>query len=87
MLIYGDISSNTLNAFTILINDIFGSLLNNSQNQNLWPKTLTKEISDKFYEILDNVAIVKGNLTNKTFLPLPMNGGQFSDMVEQIVLG
>lgn len=44
-------------------------------------------MTEKFYEILENVAIVKGNLTNKTFLPLPMNVEQFSEMVEQIVLG
>lgn len=87
MLIYGDISSNTLNAFTILINDVFGSLVNNSLNQKQWPKLLAKEISEKFYEILENVAVVKGNLTNRTFLPLPMNVTRFSETVEQLVLG
>lgn len=87
MVIYGDISSNTLNAFTMLINDVFGSLLNNLLNQKLWPKLLAKEISDKFYEVLENVAVVRGNQTNRTFLPLPMNVVKFSETVEQIVLG
>lgn len=87
MVIYGDISSNTLNAFTMLINDVFGSLLNNLLNQKSWPKLLAKEISEKFYEVLENVAVVKGNQTNRTFLPLPMNVDTFSETVEQIVLG
>lgn len=87
MVIYGDISSNTLNAFTMLINDVYGSLLNNLLNQKSWPKLLAKEISDKFYEVLENVAVVRGNQTNRTFLPLPMNVGTFSETVEQIVLG
>lgn len=71
----------------MLINDVFGSLLNNSLNQKSWPKQLAKEISQKFYEVLENVAIVKGNQTNRTFLPLPMNVDTFSETVEQIVLG
>lgn len=87
MVIYGDVSSNTLNAFTMLINDVFGSLLNNVLNQKSWPKLLAKEISEKFYEVLENVAVVKGNQTNRTFLPLPMNVDTFSETVEQIVLG
>lgn len=87
MVIYGDLSSNTLNAFTMLISDVFGSLLNNSLNQKSWPKLLAKEISEKFYDVLENVAIVKGKQTNRTFLPLPMNVNRFSEIVEQIVLG
>lgn len=87
MVIYGDISSNTLNAFTMLINDVFGSLLNNLQNQKSWPNLLAKEISEKFYAVLENVAVVKGNQTKRTFLPLPMNVEKCSETVEQIVLG
>lgn len=87
MLLYGDMSSNTLDTFTILIDEILGSLLNNPLNQNQWPKLVTKDISDKFSEVMENVAILKGNLSNKTFLPIPMNVQEFTETVEQIVLG
>lgn len=87
MLLYGDISSNTLDTFTVLIDEIYGSLLNNPLNQNAWPKLLQKDVSDKFYEVLENVAVVMGYLSNKTFLPLPMNVKEFTETVEQIVLG
>lgn len=87
MLLYGDISSNTLDSFTILIDEIYGSLLNNPLNQCAWPKLLQKDVADKFYEILESVAVVKGFLNNKTFLPLPMNVKEFTETVEQIVLG
>lgn len=87
MLLYGDISSNTLDTFTVLIDEIYGSLLNNPLNQNVWPSLLQKDISDKFYEVLENVAVVMGYLSNKTFLPLPMNVKEFTETVEQIVLG
>lgn len=87
MLLYGDISSNTLDTFNILIDEIYGSLLNNPLNQNAWPKILQKDVSDKFYDVLESVAFVMGNLCNKTFLPLPMNAKEFTETVEQIVLG
>lgn len=87
MLLYGDVSSNTLDTFTILIDEIYGALLNNPLNRCTWPKLLQKDVSDKFYEILENVAVVKGFLNNKTFLPLPMNVKEFTETVEQIVLG
>lgn len=87
MLLYGDISSNTLDTFTVLIDEIYGSLLNNPLNQSEWPKFLQKDVSDKFYDVLENVAVVMGNLSNKTFLPLPMNLKEFTETVEQIVLG
>lgn len=87
MLLYGDMSPNTLDTFTVLIDEIYGSLLNNPLNQSAWPKLLQKDVSDKFYEILENVAVVKGCLSNKTFLPLPMNVKEFTETVEQIVLG
>lgn len=87
MLLYGDISSNTLDTFTVLIDEIYGSLLNNPLNQSVWPKLLQKDVSDKFYDVLENVAIVIGNLSNKTFLPLPMNVKEFTETIEQIVLG
>lgn len=87
MLLYGDISSSTLDTFNVLIDEIYGSLLNNPLNQNAWPKLLQKDVSDKFYEVLENVAVVMGNLSNKTFLPLPMNIKEFTETVEQIVLG
>lgn len=87
MLLFGDISSNTLDTFRILIDEIFGTLLNNSMNQNAWPKLLQKDVLDKFHEVLENVAIVMGNLSNKTCLPLPINVNEFTEMVEQIVLG
>lgn len=87
MLLYGDISSNTLDTFTVLIDDICGSLLNNPLNQRTWPQLLQKDVSDKFYEVLENVAVVRGSLSNKTFLPLPMNVKEFTETVEQIVLG
>lgn len=87
MILYGDMSSNTLDTFTILIDEILGSLLNNPLNQNQWPKLVTKDISDKFSEVMENVAILKGNLSNKTFLPIPMNVKEFTETVEQIVLG
>lgn len=87
MLVYGDISSNTLDTFTVLIDEIYGSLLNNPLNQNVWSKLLQKDVSDKFYEVLENVAVVMGNLGNKTFLPLPTNVKEFTETVEQIALG
>lgn len=87
MLLYGDISSSTLDTFNVLVDEIYGSLLNNPLNRNAWPKLLQKDVSDKFYEVLENVAVVMGNLSNKTFLPLPMNVKEFTETVEQIVLG
>lgn len=87
MLLYGDISSNTLDTFSVLIDEIFGALLNNPLNQKLWPKLLTRDISENFFDALENVAVVKGYLCNKTFLPLPMNSKAFSETVEQIALG
>lgn len=87
MLLYGDISSNTLETFTVLIDEIYGSLLNNPLNQNAWPKLLQKDVSEKFYEVLESVAVLRGSLSHKTFLPLPMNVKEFTETVEQIVLG
>lgn len=87
MLLWGDMSPNTLDTFTVLIDGIYGALLNNPLNQNVWPKFCSKDVGEKFHEILDSVAVVKGYLSNKTFLPLPMNGKEFTETVEQIVLG
>lgn len=84
MLVYGDMSTNTLESFSILIGDIFGALLSNPLNQRQWAEPLSKDLLDKFNQTVENVAIVK---SNKTFLPLPINGHRLNEIIEQIVLG
>lgn len=77
-------STNTLDSFTILISEIFGSLLSNPLNQRQWVEPLTKDVLDKLNDIAESVAIVK---SNKVYLPLPINGRQFTEIIEQIAIG
>lgn len=84
ILVYGDMSTNTLDGFAILISEIFGSLISNPLNQRQWAKPLSIDVQNKFNDIVESVTIVK---SNKTFLPLPMNGQRFNEIIEQIAIG
>lgn len=77
-------STNTLDSFTILISEIFGSLLSNPLNQRQWVEPLTKDVLDKLNDIAESVAIVK---SKKVYLPLPINGRRFTEIIEQIAIG
>lgn len=87
MLLHGDISSNALEHFSIIIGEIFAPLLNNPLNQINWPKLLKNDMIEKFHNVLENVAVVKGTLNNKTFLPLPINIQEVLDDSESIING
>lgn len=87
MLLYGDLSSQTLENFSIIIEEIFAPLLSNPLNQGTWPIELQHDVTEKFNDLMESVAVVKGNLTNKTFLPLPMNIERVLEVGEQIING
>lgn len=87
MLLYGDLSPQTLDNFSIIIEAIFAPLLSNPMNQHGWPIELQHDVTEKFNDLLESVAVVKGNLSNKTFLPLPMNIDRVLEFGEQIIDG
>lgn len=87
MLLYGDLSSQTLDNFSIIVEQIFAPLLSNPSNQCRWPIELKHDVTEKFNDLLESVAVVKGNLSNKTFLPLPLNIDRALEFGEQIIDG
>lgn len=87
MLLYGDLSSQTLDNFSIMVEQIFAPLLSNSLNQSWWPIELQHDVMEKFNDLMESVTIVKGSVSNKTFLPLPMNIDRVLQFGEQIIDG
>lgn len=87
MLLYGDLSSQALDMFSIIVKEIFAPLLSNPLNQIRWPIELQHDVTQKFDNLIESVAVVKGNLSNKTFLPLPMNIDRVLEFGEQIIDG
>lgn len=87
MLLYGDMSPQILDNFSILINEIFAPLLTNLLNRIDWPNELKDDIATKFHDLTESVAVVKGKLNHKTFLPLPLNMSEVLVVGQQIVEG
>lgn len=87
MLLYGDLSSQTLDNFSIIIEKIFAPLLSNPLNQRRWPIELQHDVMEKFNDLMESVTVVMGNLSNKTFLPLPINIDRVLEFGEQIIDG
>lgn len=87
MLLYGDLSSQTLDNFSIIVEKIFAPLLSNPLNQCRWPIELQHDVTEKFNDLMESVTVVVGNMSNKTFLPLPMNIDRVLEFGEQIVDG
>lgn len=84
VLLFGDVSSHHLGSFNVIMDEIFAPLLNNSMNQ-MWPKLLRDDIASKFHDVGESVAVVLGNLNNKTYLPLPINISEVLEKGERIL--
>lgn len=83
----GDYSAQTLEYFNGLLEDLFVPLLMNPLNQNDWPKMLKRDIYEKCHELAERVTVIRGNISNKTVLPLPMNIDEIIKIVEGVLAG
>lgn len=86
-LIYGDISSQTLDCLSVTLEAIYFPLFANKLNQVSWPDSVKEDISHRFHELRECVSVVKGKIQNETILPMPFATGEIIGMGEEILAG
>lgn len=73
MLIYGDISPNSLHHLSCLTEEIFAPLLTDYVSKYDWKISIHDDVLTKFHEYNVELNVIKGKLTNQTVLSLPRN--------------
>lgn len=73
MLIYGDISPNSLHHLSSLTDEVFAPLLTDYVSKNDWQASIHDDILTKFHEYNVELNVIKGKLSNQTILSLPRN--------------
>lgn len=73
MLIYGDISPNSLHHLSSLTEEVFAPLLTDYVSKYDWQTSIHDDVLTKFQEYSVELNVIKGKITNQTVLSLPRN--------------
>lgn len=85
-LIYGDTTTtHSIEELSILVEEVYYPLLSNKQNQGEWTEGLQKDVESKIQVLRDIVSEVRGNLFNKTILPMPITINRLMELRHDIV--
>lgn len=69
---FGSISAKPINDLSVLVDEVFVSVLTNPLNSDGWPDVVIKDIDNQLQNLRNNIAEVRGNINNNTILPLPI---------------
>ncbi|KAJ6648778.1 Dynein beta chain, ciliary, partial [Pseudolycoriella hygida] len=83
----GDVSSNTVDCLSALVDGVVYPLLCNAQNRCLWPEVIVKDIDNQMLSIRNTLAEVKGKFVNKTILPIPIGIEEILTIAENVLCG
>ncbi|XP_073974323.1 dynein beta chain, ciliary-like isoform X3 [Rhodnius prolixus] len=84
MLVYGDLSPNALDQMAILLDQIFVPMLISPANQTTWPKSVAEDVKKMALELNEIVYRVKGQVSGRTLLPLPIGIEKVADECEKL---
>lgn len=83
----GDVSSNTVECLSALVDEVVYPLLSSTFNRQDWPEVIIKDIDNQMQSIRNNIAEVKGTLVNKTILPIPVGIEEILTIGENVLTG
>ncbi|XP_059622514.1 dynein beta chain, ciliary-like [Phlebotomus argentipes] len=86
-IIFGDTSTRSIEDLAVLVEEIFFPLLSNQVNRIDWPEPIAKDVESHMQELRDVVAEVRGNIVNKTILPMPITVARVMAACGGIVAG
>ncbi|GAB0093903.1 hypothetical protein DMENIID0001_090950 [Sergentomyia squamirostris] len=86
-IIFGDTSSRSIEDLAVLVEEVFFPLLSNQLNRIDWPEPIAKDVESHMQELRDVVAEVRGNIVNKTILPMPITIARVLETCANIVAG
>jgi len=68
----GDLLPNALENLSVLCDEVFFPLLNNTVNQDGWTKVIVNDMKTESQEMRNGIAQMKGLVINRTIFPLPI---------------
>ncbi|XP_055849033.1 dynein beta chain, ciliary [Episyrphus balteatus] len=86
-LLYGDLLPNVLENLVVLFDDVIFPILNNPANQNGWTSVMVNDMKTESQEFRNCIAQMKGQMINRTILPLPICIDEVMEMVPNMAQG
>lgn len=83
----GDLSSNTVECLSALVDEVAHPLLCNPLNRYHWPEVIAKDIDNQMQSVRNITTEVKGTLINKTILPIPIAIEEILTISEKVLSG
>lgn len=73
MLIPGDMAPNPIEELAVLVEQAYVPMLSNPKNHVGWPEVVRKDVKKQVYNLRTLIWQVRGKITGKTLLPMPMD--------------
>ncbi|KAG9431525.1 dynein beta chain, ciliary [Apis mellifera carnica] len=73
MLIPGDMAPNPIEELAVLVEQAYVPILSNPKNHVGWPEVVRKDVKKQVYNLRTLIWQVRGKITGKTLLPMPMD--------------
>ncbi len=83
----GDVSSNTVECLSALVDEVVYPLLSSRLNRQIWPEVIVKDMDNQMQTIRNTIAEVKGTLVNKTILPIAVGIDEILSVGENVLSG
>ncbi|KAM6897526.1 dynein beta chain, ciliary-like [Xenentodon cancila] len=70
-LVYGDLSPDPLEQFSVLVEEVVAPLLSNTRNHTQWPQVVSQDILHLVHSLKTSVFVMSAQVKGKTLLALP----------------